>query len=137
MLARVCLGLLLLACTSAWCQVDTSSSEAATDSTDDVQLQVPPPVSGQAYSSEFAGDTESNYLRGGFTFSSAYSNNVTGGTNPVGDMSYSIWPTLALDKMTPRLHLVLSYSPGFTFYQHTSAYNQANQNVGCEFPVST
>jgi hypothetical protein len=27
----------------------------------------------------------------------------------------------------------LTYSPGFTFYQHTSSYNQANQNVGIDF----
>ncbi len=133
MLARACLGLLLIACTSAWSQVETSSTETATDTAAEEQLQVPPPVSGQAYPSEFAGDTESNYLRGGFTLTGAYSSNITGGTNPVGDMSYSIWPTLAIDKTTPELHLILSYSPGFTFYQHTSAYNQSNQNVGVNF----
>ena len=27
------------------------------------------------------------------------------------------------------MHMVLNYSPGFTFYQHTSAYNQSTQNV--------
>src|SRR5664280_39683 len=131
MLARACFGLVLLACTSAWSQVDTSSTEAATDTADDVQLRVPPPVSGQDYPSEFAGETQSNYLRGGFTITSAYSNNISGagGSNPVGGMSYSIWPTIALDKTTPQLHLTLSYSPGFTFYQHASAYNQSNQNV--------
>ena len=135
MLARVCFGLLLLACTSAWAQVDTSSTETAADSTDEVQLHVPPPVSGQAYSSEFAGDTESNYLRGGFTFTSTYNSNIYGssGSHPVGDMSYSFWPTIALDKTTSREHLVLSYSPGFTFYQHTSALNQSNQNVAVNF----
>lgn len=135
MLARACFGLLLLACASTWAQVDTSSTETAVDSTDEVQLHVPPPVSGQAYSSEFAGDTESNYLRGGLTVTSAYSNNVYGGgsSHPVGDMSYSIWPTIALDKTTYREHLVLSYSPGFTFYQHTSAYDQSDQNVAVNF----
>ncbi len=129
MLARVCFGLVLLACSPAWCQVDTSNADATNGSKDDTQLQVPPPVSGQAYSSAFAGETEANYWSGGFTLSSAYSSNVTGGANPVGSMSYSLWPTIALNKATPQLHLLLSYSPGFTIYQRTSAYNQADQNV--------
>ena len=135
MLARACLGLLLIACTSAWSQVATSSTETATDTAAEERLQVPPPVSGQAYPSEFAGDMESNYLRGGFTFTSTYNSNIygSGGSHPVGDMSYSFWPTIALDKTTSREHLVLSYSPGFTFYQHTSALNQSNQNIAVNF----
>ncbi len=130
MLARAWFGFLLLACTSAWAQVDRNDTEIATDSTEEVQLQVPPPVSVQDYPSEFAGEAESNYLRAGFTITSAYSNDISGGggSNPVGGMSYSIWPSLALDKTTPRLHLILNYSPGFTFYQRASAYNQFNQN---------
>ncbi len=135
MVARACFGLLLLACASAWAQVDTSSTETAVDSTDEVQLHVPPPVSGQAYSSEFAGETQSNVLRGGLGFTTAYLSNVWGAnsTTPVSDVTYSIWPTIALDKTTSQLHLIFNYSPGFTFYQHTSAYNQATQNLGINF----
>ena len=129
MLARVCLGLVLLASSPAWCQVDTSSASATTGPTDDTQLQVPPPVSGQAYSSEFAGSSETNFWSGGFNLSTAYYSNGTGGTNGSGNMSYSLWPTIALNKATPQLHLVLSYSPGFTIYQGTSGDNQANQNL--------
>ena len=129
MLARVCLGLVLLACSPAWCQVDTSASGATTGSSDASQLQVPPPVSGQAYSSEFAGSSETNFWSGGFNLSTAYYSNGTGGTNGSGNMSYSLWPTIALNKATPQLHLVLSYSPGFTIYQGTSGDNQANQNL--------
>ncbi len=128
MLVRCCFAL-LLACIPAWCQVDTSSSDAANGSAGDTQLRVPPPVSGQAYPTEFAGDTEQNYWRGGFTLSSGYTNNVTGSTNPLGSMFYSFWPTISIDKVTSRLQLALSYSPGFTFYQHASGYNQADQNV--------
>ena len=47
----------------------------------------------------------------------------------MSDESYSIWPTIALDKTTSTLHSVLTYSPGFTFYQHTSGRNEADQNV--------
>ena len=122
-------GLLVL-CLPAWCQEEATATDTGGGSGDDVQLLVPPPVSGQNYPTQFAGAGEGNYLRGGLTFNSAYSSNVTGGSRPVGDMSYSFWPSIAVDKTTTQLHLVLNYSPGFTIYQKTSSYNQANQNVG-------
>lgn len=129
MLVRICFALWMLGCVPAWCQVQirTAEVEASKPAEDDSQLQVPPPVSGQAYPTTFAGDTPTNFLRGGITFTSAYSSNVAWGATPVSDMSYSIWPTLALDKTTERMHLLLDYAPGFTVYQHTSALNQADQ----------
>lgn len=129
MLVRCCFALSLLACISAWSQVETSSSDAANGPADGTQLRLPPPVSGQPYPTEFEGDSEQNYWRGGFTLSSGYTNNVTGSTNPVGSMFYSFWPTIALDKATSRLQLGFVYSPGFTLYQNASGYNKADQNV--------
>ena len=98
-------------------------------------MQTPPPVSGAAYPTTPMSESRSNYLDGGLTFNTAYSDNVLGGTssNPVSDISYSIWPSITLDKAVPRLHWELSYSPGFTFYQRTSARNQADQNARIEF----
>jgi hypothetical protein len=48
-------------------------------------------------------------------------------------VSYSVWPTLALDETTTRLHWTLDYAPGFTFYQRTSARNQADQSASINF----
>ena len=98
-------------------------------------MQTPPPVSGAVYLTTPLSESRSNYLRGGLTFNTAYSDNVLGGTssNPVSDISYSIWPSIELDKTIPRLHWVLSYSPGFTFYQRTSERNQADQNMHIDF----
>lgn len=130
---RACLGLLLLLSPYVWSQVDTNATEAATDPGYDVPMRTPPPVSGEAYSTAFASETRSNNLRAGLTMSTAYSNNVLGGANPVSSMSYSIWPTLALDATTTRLHWILDYSPGFTFYQSASARNQSDQIVAADF----
>jgi hypothetical protein len=47
-------------------------------------------------------------------------------------LSYSIWPTISLDQTRSRLHWVLTYSPGFTFYQKTSGLNQADQNLAVD-----
>lgn len=135
MLARIGWILLMLAsCSLAWGQTDAGSNADNTNSSNaDAQLQVPPPVSGQAYSSTFIGDTESNYLRGGISVGSAYWSNVYGSATPVSDVSYSIWPTIELDKFTDQMHLSLNYSPGFTLYQRTTSLNQANQNLGINF----
>ena len=138
MLVRCCLAVLLLTCIPAWCQVDTGSSGAANGSGDDTQMRLPPPVSGQPYPTEFAGDTQQNYWRGGFTLSSGYTNNVTGSTIPVGSMFYSFWPTIALDKATSRLQLGFVYSPGFTLYQNASGYNKGDQNfkINLQYRIS-
>ena len=129
MISWGCFGFLLLACSLAWCQANTNGQDASAGSASETQLSVPPPVSGQSYATTFSGETESNYLRYGVAFTTAYSNDVSGGNPPIGSMSYSIWPTLALDRVTYRMHLLLNYSPGFTFYQRVSSLNQGNQNV--------
>jgi len=134
MLTRVGLAMALLLTVPLWSQVDTNGTEANSNPQDQARMLTPPPVNGEAYATVPAAETRSNYLNAGLGFSTAYSDNVLGGitANPVSDVSYSIWPTLALDETTPRLHSVLTYSPGFTFYQRTSARNEADQNVGID-----
>ena len=82
------------------------SADYSADTTDDSEdrMVTPPPVSGQSYPVAPVSQERSNYLRGGVTFSTAYSDNVLGSTGstgtPVSDVSYSVWPTLALDETT-------------------------------------
>lgn len=133
MLARICCALLLLACIPAWCQEDASKVEIGSPSDQDAPMLVPPPVSVMAYSTALKGETESNILSGGVAFTTAWSSNVAWGTQPVSDMIYSLFPTLALNKTTYRSHLVLDYAPGFTFYQRTTSLNQGTQNASMKF----
>lgn len=67
-------------------------------------------------------------------FGSTYDDGATINANgqPVSDVSYSMWPTISLDQTHSRLHWDLSYSPGFTFYQRTSARNEADQNFAVD-----
>jgi hypothetical protein len=97
-------------------------------------MLMPAPVSGEGYSMDFTSETRANYLRGGLVFTSAYDSDATTGANgrPISDVSYSVWPTISLDQTRSRLHWTLVYSPGFTFYQKTSALNQADQNLAVE-----
>jgi len=140
---HILVTLLMLAGAQLWSQVDNTPGQPAatvnnadsTSDNDDLRMLTPPPVSGQAYPVAFTAEERSNYLRGGVTFTSAYSDNTLGPVNghPVSDVSYSVGPVLALDTTAPREHLVLTYAPGFTFYQRTSARNEADQNAAIEF----
>lgn len=119
--------------------VGLDSSSAPADSynpdTSDDRMLTPPPVSGQAYPVVLGSEERSNYLRGGLAFTSAYSDNILGAVNgkPVSDISYSVAPLVALDETTTRLHTTITYAPGFTFYQRTSARNEADQNAAIDF----
>lgn len=135
MIKHFCLALVLLAAAPLLCQQAPYDAEGVRPNNDEDRMATPPPVTGEVYPTQGTAEARSNYLRGGVTFSSAYSDNVLGGISehPVSDISYSIWPTIALDKTTTRLHSVITYSPGFTFYQRTNARNEADHNLAVDF----
>ena len=134
MLHRASLGMILFAAAApVWPQVDSAGAQpAATGTTDnDQRMATPPPVSVENYPLSFTSETaRRNYLIGGLRFSSAYDDNVfPSAGRAVSDTSYSIWPFISLDQARSRLSWTLSYSPGFTFYQKTTALNQADHNA--------
>jgi hypothetical protein len=135
MILWVCLGFAMFAVTPGWSQLEATPFETAPTSYDNSRMLIPPPVSGVAYPTTVGSQTRSNYLAGGFVFSTAYNDNVPvgGSTVSTDDVIYSIGPTITLNQTTVRQHLALSYSPGFTFYQHTSELNAANQNAVLDF----
>jgi len=133
-------GFALLASVPLWAQEQqrtvpvpaaTGPSISISRDIDADRMLTPPPVSGETYPLWFSSEERANYLRGGVTFNTAYSDNVLGATtaSPVSDVSYSVWPTISLDETTSRLHTVLTYAPGFTFYQRTTSRNEADQNL--------
>ena len=139
-LQTIPVGLLLLAALPSLSQVDSTSTQPATaygtgsPDNSDSRMQTPPPVSSQEYPTTFRGGERSNYLRGGVVFTTAYTDNLLGSntSKPVSDESYSVAPFIALDETTSRLHWVLTYAPGFTFYQHTSSRNESDQNASID-----
>jgi hypothetical protein len=129
MLARFCFSLALLVTMPAWSQVEPSAT--STDPTSGEPMRKPPPVSGDAYPSATASETRSNELRVGLSFQAAYDDNILAGETPtaISDESYSMKPTMQIDQRTSRFQQSLVFEPGFTFYQHTSARNEADQLV--------
>jgi hypothetical protein len=128
MFTRVCLSIALFVSIPAWSQVSTSEG-VGLGITD--EMLTPPPVNGDAYPTAVSSEIRSNYLRGGLVVTTEHTDNVLGGStaNPISDFGYSVYPTLEIDRSSPRLKLTLSYSPGFTLYQHTSSRNQTDQYV--------
>jgi hypothetical protein len=126
----VFVGIILLAVSPLWAQGGAEAAATGTGGGGGA-MTTPAPVSGEGYSMGFTSETRSNYLRGGLIFVTAYDSDATTGTNgqPIGDVSYSILPTISLDQTRSRLHWVFNYSPGFTFYQTNSSLNQADQNL--------
>jgi len=95
------------------------------------QMQTPPMISGESYSTEVGSEARSNYLSGGISFQTAYDDNVLGFSTgkPVSDVTYNIQPSITFNQSTARQRRIFSYSPGFTFYDPTSALNEATQSV--------
>ena len=135
MLREICLGFALLSAMPVSCQIATTEAEAPAAPQDDIQMQTPPPVNGQAYPTVVGSEARSNYLRAGVIVGTAYDDNEFGGgsLHPSGDVTYTIWPTISLDQTNPRQHQTFTYSPGFTVYQHTSQLNNVDQNASIGF----
>jgi hypothetical protein len=114
---------------------DAGSDSAPVNSNSEDRMVTPPLVSGQSYPTASVSQERSNYLRGGLVFTTAYTDNAVGPVNghAESDVSYSVSPTLAIDETTSRTHLVISYAPGFTFYQRLSSLNETDQNAAIDF----
>ena len=135
MLIRVYLGLILLSAIPGHSQLNSVPFEMSSTSREDVRMLTPPPVSNQDYPTLVGSETRSNYIGAGVVFNAAYNDNVLAGGNnmPVHDLTYSLWPTIELDQTSTRQHRKLTYSPGFTFYQRTSALNAVDQHALVDF----
>lgn len=126
----VCLACLPLVPATAWSQDVPGAAPA-----DDAQMETPPPVSAGAYPTEVKAETRSNYLRGGFTVITAYTDNLyPGGTMAtLGETSYSFRPTITLDQTTARQHRMFSYTGGYTIYEPTTSLNETDQNADLDY----
>ena len=125
----------LLVAVPVWPQALNSDADDASATNAEDRMLTPPPVSGQAYPVALDSQEHANSLHYGVVFNSGYSDNVLGAVSghPVSDINYSVWPTIGLNETTTRLHWDLTYAPGFTFYQRTSARNEADQNAALSF----
>lgn len=120
--------ILLLAASPLRAQVESGALPAAV-ATD---MVTPAPVSVEGTSLAFAAEAgDSNYLSGGLSFGSAYDNDLL--ARGVGDVNYSVRPSIAINKSRARLHWDLFYSPGFEFYQRSTSFSQSDHDLAADF----
>jgi hypothetical protein len=102
---------------------------------DDSAMSTPPPVSGMPYASGPSSEGRSNLITTSVAESSGYTDNVlpNATSEPVGAASFSIIPSIALDRSTTRHQEQLSYTPSFTFYTPTSVLDTVDQSASLAF----
>jgi hypothetical protein len=126
--ARLCI--FIAAASPLWSQVQPSGSGGG-GGLGDSRMLTPAPVGGDSYPSGVGSEERSNYLAGGLVFTGAYVDNLmlVNSTSPSSDETYSFLPTISFDRRTTRQSESLSYSAGFTLYQHTSEFNTVAQSA--------
>ena len=134
------IGFLCLAIAAAaplWSQVEPSGSGGG-GGLGDSRMMTPPPVGGGSYPGVVGSEERSNYLSAGLVFTGAYIDNlmVGDGGSPISDETYSFLPTIGFDRQTARQSESLSYSSGFTLYQHTSRVQCRRAKCDGQLPVS-
>jgi hypothetical protein len=148
MLKHICLGLTLLAGVPAWSQAtsstdtqqspsstDTAQTPQATDTTEtpsatEAPMELPPPVTGQAYPSQVGSDVHHNYLNLAVSGSGGYIDNVlVGYTTKTSSSIFTLAPSVSYNKLTPRTTAQFNYTPAFTFYTQLSALNEIDENA--------
>ncbi|MGA2908259.1 MAG: hypothetical protein ABSE36_11195 [Terracidiphilus sp.] len=137
MIARICLPLLLVPFVAipSLSQVEPSATGGDTPTLNSPQMLTPPPVSGLQYPTTSGEETRSNYLDMGISMNAAYTDNILPNVfaTPVSDETYSIVPSIDLNRTTTKQTAILSYSPTILFYGHTSSLDAVNHNASLIF----
>ncbi len=100
------------------------------DVVDDVP-QIPALLGGPGSSLAFRSEMErSNYLRGGVNVGAAYDDNaLLAPSQQLGNTTFSVFPSLAMDQSTSRMRWTLSYGGGLTVNQRLSHQNQGSHDL--------
>ena len=96
--------------------------------------QIPSLLGGRGTSLAFRSESErSNYLRGGLNVGAAYDDNaLLTPNNSVGNVTYSVFPNIAVEQTLPRIHWSLGYAAGLTVNQRLSNNNQGSHDLSFE-----
>jgi hypothetical protein len=95
------------------------------------QMMAPPPVNGMGYQTELGSEVRSNYLRAGLAFTTAYINNLYAGgsSTSIAETTFSVLPSIEYDATSAGRHTLVTYNPGFTFYQPSSELNEVDNTA--------
>jgi hypothetical protein len=137
---RAYLLFFLLLTVPAWSQVEPEA-EGGPIPVEDTQMMTPPPVSGMPYANTSASEESPNFLSARVSANAAYINNVVPTqtappappASPVNDDTFSLYPTFTFARSTLRRQGIVTYSPSFVFYQHTTALDTINHGASLTY----
>jgi hypothetical protein len=94
-------------------------------------MELPPPVTGQAYPSQVGSEVQHNYLNLAITGGGGYADNVLAGftNSKTGSGIFALSPSATFNKNTARTSAQFNYNPAFTFYTQVSQLNEFDQNA--------
>lgn len=93
-------------------------------------MELPPPVTGQAYPTQVGSDIHHNVLNLAVSGSGGYIDNVLVGYNTkVSSSIFTLSPSVSYNKRTARTKAEFDYDPAFTFYTQVSSLNEVDQNA--------
>jgi len=137
MIARIFLPLIFapLVAMPAISQVEPEATGGDASTANGAPMLTPPPVSGLQYPTTSGAATRSNYLVTAITVNAAYTDNIQPdvGLKAISDETYSIFPSIDLNRTTIKQQATLNYSPTFLFYGHTSSLDAVNHNASLVF----
>ncbi len=107
---------------------------AAEDDSASDMPEIPSVLGGHGLSLAFGVEAErSNFIRGGVNVGAAYDDNASlTATNGVGNVSYNVFPSIAIDQTRPRMRWSLGYAAGLTVNQRLSNNNQGSHDLSFE-----
>lgn len=117
----------------AFAQTDQDETTADTQTPDQTEMALPPPVSAIPYATTVGAEERQNYLRFDLTTGSGYVRNLNPGQATFGEnvneAIYLIEPAFEMNRTGSRLQSRLVYRPSFSWYQVPKVVNTTDQSV--------
>lgn len=117
----------------AFAQTDQDDTTADTQTADQTQMALPPPVSGMPYATDVGAEARQNYMRIGLTTGGGYVRNLDprGGAigQNVNETMYLIEPDFQMNRSSTRFQSRIVYRPSFSWYQVPKVVSTTDQSV--------
>jgi hypothetical protein len=134
---KILLLLTLFIAAPVWAQVQPSATGDIAPIEDDNRMTVPPVASGMLFSNVPTSDERTNFVEASVTTNAAYTDNIlpSSTAKPVSDVTVSVLPSFAFNRLTPRQQTSITYLPSFTFYKNSTGLNAGAQGANGMYQI--
>lgn len=113
-------------------QTDQDETTADTQTPDQTEMALPPPVSGMPYATDVGAEARQNFMRLDLTTGGGYvRNDPRGGVlgQNINEATYLIEPSFEINRSSTRFQSRVVYRPSFAWYQIPKVVNTTDQSV--------